>query len=403
VDDVDMPGTKMDSKERITVRNLRIREDTAKYLRNLDPNSAFYDPKTRAMRDNPYKGTGRKMEEVDFAGDNFVRFSGDTNKHATAQLFAWEAQEKGVDVHLLAEPTKLEALQKEFVKKKDEFKSSLTQNIIDKYGGEQHLKAPPKTLLMAQTEDYVEYSRQGKILKGGERPTIKSKYEEDIYPNNHCSVFGSYWRAGSWGYHCCHSLIQNSYCTGESGREANDKCQVPEGPSGGPFGFGSSDATSPNEPKTLVEIHKELKKKADLEEAALANSETKLSKNQRKNAKRKESKKKKAQLKKKKGKASSSSSSDESSSSPSGSSDSESDSSADSDDDEDKRKKKLAKALAAEDRRLAEAEGQMDDRKRGYNSRYDIKAPTEMETEAYLLKRTREEDPMLDFMAKKKK
>lgn len=53
VDEVDMPGTKVDSKQRITVRNLRIREDTAKYLRNLDPNSAFYDPKTRSMRDNP--------------------------------------------------------------------------------------------------------------------------------------------------------------------------------------------------------------------------------------------------------------------------------------------------------------------------------------------------------------
>jgi len=29
----------------MTVRNLRIREDTAKYLRNLDLSSAYYDPK----------------------------------------------------------------------------------------------------------------------------------------------------------------------------------------------------------------------------------------------------------------------------------------------------------------------------------------------------------------------
>ena len=55
-----MPGTKVDAAERYTVRNLRIREDTAKYLRNLDPNSAYYDPKTRAMRKNPYESTGRK-------------------------------------------------------------------------------------------------------------------------------------------------------------------------------------------------------------------------------------------------------------------------------------------------------------------------------------------------------
>lgn len=57
VDEVDMPGTKVDSKQRITVRNLRIREDTAKYLRNLDPASAYYDPKTRSMRENPDPST----------------------------------------------------------------------------------------------------------------------------------------------------------------------------------------------------------------------------------------------------------------------------------------------------------------------------------------------------------
>ena len=34
----------------MTVRNLRIREDTAKYFRNLDLSSAYYDPKTRSMR-----------------------------------------------------------------------------------------------------------------------------------------------------------------------------------------------------------------------------------------------------------------------------------------------------------------------------------------------------------------
>lgn len=32
---------------------LRIREDRPVYLENLDPNSAFYDPKSRTMRENP--------------------------------------------------------------------------------------------------------------------------------------------------------------------------------------------------------------------------------------------------------------------------------------------------------------------------------------------------------------
>ncbi|KAK2575895.1 hypothetical protein KPH14_007264 [Odynerus spinipes] len=160
VDEVDMPGTKVDSKQRITVRNLRIREDTAKYLRNLDPQSAYYDPKTRSMRDNPYAGTDR---EVDYKGGNFVRFSGDTQQHANAQLFAWEAHEKGVDVHLLAEPTKLELLKQEYDKKRDELKDKARDSIIKRYGGEEHLEAPPASLLLAQTEHYQEYSRYGKV------------------------------------------------------------------------------------------------------------------------------------------------------------------------------------------------------------------------------------------------
>ena len=35
VDEVDMPGIKVDSKQCITMINLQIREDTAKYLLNL--------------------------------------------------------------------------------------------------------------------------------------------------------------------------------------------------------------------------------------------------------------------------------------------------------------------------------------------------------------------------------
>lgn len=88
----DMAGSKVDSKERISVRNLRIREDTAKYLLNLDPNSAYYDPKTRSMRGNPLAGTSKTS---DYAGDNFVRYTGDVSTVAERQLFAWEAAEKG--------------------------------------------------------------------------------------------------------------------------------------------------------------------------------------------------------------------------------------------------------------------------------------------------------------------
>ncbi|XP_076308313.1 pre-mRNA-splicing factor SLU7-like [Tachypleus tridentatus] len=160
-DNADMPGTKVDSKQRITVRNLRIREDIAKYLRNLDPNSAYYDPKTRSMRDNPHKGTKKDPEELQYAGDNFVRFTGDTLQQAKEQLFAWQGYEKGIDIHLQAEPTKTALLNKEYELKKEELKDKQKGTILDKYGGAQHLCAPPKELVFAQSEEYVEYSRRG--------------------------------------------------------------------------------------------------------------------------------------------------------------------------------------------------------------------------------------------------
>lgn len=101
----------------------------------------------------------------EYKGENFVRFTGDTGKHGEAQLFAWEAYEKGVDVHLLAEPTKLEMLEREYKQHKEEFKGKVKSDVLQRYGGEEHLNAPPKALLLAQSEDYVEYSRTGKILK----------------------------------------------------------------------------------------------------------------------------------------------------------------------------------------------------------------------------------------------
>ncbi|KAF2985379.1 hypothetical protein EK904_009064, partial [Melospiza melodia maxima] len=212
-DDIDMPGQNFDSKRRITVRNLRIREDIVKYLRNLDPNSAYYDPKTRAMRENPYGNTGRSPDEVAYAGDNFVHYTGDAISMAQTQLFAWEAYDKGCEVHLQADPTKLELLYKSFKAKKEDFKAQQKESILEKYGGQEHLDALPAELLLAQTENYVDH--QGTA----ERAIACSKHEEDVRINNHTCIWGSCWKEGKWGYKCCHSFVEYSYCTGETGKE----------------------------------------------------------------------------------------------------------------------------------------------------------------------------------------
>ena len=372
-EDFDMPGTKVDSKQRITVRNLRIREDTAKYLRNLDPNSAHYDPKTRSMRTNPYQGTGKKPEEVDFAGENFVRFTGDTVEQAKAQSFAWEAYEQGVDVSLLAEPTKLEMLKKQFIDKKEEFKQKVSDGLLEKYGGKEHLKVPPRELLLAQSEDYVEYSRQGKVIKGADKEVIRSRYEEDIYPNNHTSVWGSYWHEHRWGYQCCHSFIKNSYCTGEAGKTYISEVPVPSQvassiPITSEAEKSDDEEENKDAPKSLMEIHKENLDKAK---------------------KKKKKQKKKASRKKKKRKKTESSSSSSSSSS-----ESEEELSK-----EELRKKKLREALIRA--KIEEDEGRKeqlkDDRDRKYNTTYNNKVLTEEEIEAYQIRRQREDDPMAGF------
>lgn len=72
----------------------------------------------------------------------------------TILVFAWEAYEHGTDVHIQADPTKLELLAREVKQRKEDTKVQAKNSILEKYGGEEHLEAPPKQLLLAQTVSY---------------------------------------------------------------------------------------------------------------------------------------------------------------------------------------------------------------------------------------------------------
>lgn len=95
------------------------------------------------------------------------------------QLFAWQANARGNDVHLNANPTQGQLLHQEYRQKKEQLKDTTKVSILAKYGGEEYLEKAPKELLQGQTEEYVEYSRSGRIVKGKERVKPKSKYAED--------------------------------------------------------------------------------------------------------------------------------------------------------------------------------------------------------------------------------
>lgn len=138
--------------KKATGQSLRIREDTAKYLRNLDVDSAHYDPKTRSMREAPVKEVVDQMAKgqigMDYIGDNFLRHTGDTKEVLDMQTFAWDANERyqSAGVHMESNPTESLKIYKEFQQHKKELKDKVKKSVLNKYGGEEYLKPRPKEL-----------------------------------------------------------------------------------------------------------------------------------------------------------------------------------------------------------------------------------------------------------------
>ncbi|GBF97112.1 pre-mRNA-splicing factor [Raphidocelis subcapitata] len=201
-----------------SVRNLRIREDTAKYLLNLDVNSAYYDPKTRSMREDPQPN--KAPQEKTFFGDNFVRTSGDYQAWQALNLHSMQSFDKGQDVHVQALPSYAEMLHNSFKAKKEVLGKKSAADVLEKYGSAAaKAEGDEAALLMGQTEHYVEYDRSGRVIKGQEAKA-RSRYEEDVLLHNHTAVWGSWWHDGAWGFACCHATTKNAYCTGKAGERA---------------------------------------------------------------------------------------------------------------------------------------------------------------------------------------
>lgn len=209
-------GDNVVTDRKSAVSNLRIREDRAKYLYDLNTESAHYDPKTRSMRDAPL-GNG-----AEYAGDAFERAQGDQANMQQVQKFAWQAESRGCAVHMQANPTVNELQFKEYQQKKEKHLEETKSSILDKYGGEEHLKTLPKELMAGQSEHYVEYSPSGEVIRGQQRAVPRSRYEEDVLDTNHTAIWGSWYDLphARWGYRCCHNTVYRSYCTGQAGIDA---------------------------------------------------------------------------------------------------------------------------------------------------------------------------------------
>jgi pre-mRNA-processing factor SLU7 len=213
--------TDMGRQQSTATRQLRLREDTAKYLLNLDMDSAKYDPKTRTMVDSGATTGDRAALLV--AEENFVRKSGDAAEFEKATRYAWEKQERGdmTKMHLQANPTEGAFLRKKELEEAKAKAEAKRKALLDKYGTQPDNSALKEVAVVA-SERYVEYDESGQI-KGTQKKGTKSKFAEDVFINNHTSVWGSWWSDFKWGYACCHQMIKNSYCTGEQGKIAFDE------------------------------------------------------------------------------------------------------------------------------------------------------------------------------------
>ena len=352
---------KFDAKNRVSVRNLRIREDRAKYLINLDPSSAHYDAKTRTMRADPFKGTDKEGSS-EFKGENFIRYNDDTHEINKRQMFAWDVTTKGDELHLQADPTLAEMMHKQHREKKETFKTTQRGSVLDKYGGQEHLKAPPKELLLAQSEHYIEYSKGGRVIKGQEIATVRSKYEEDQFPGNHKTIWGSFWRDGRWGFACCHSHVKESYCTGEAGKEAARASAASAVLMSAEDVAAAEQAAREAAPKSMVEQH-QAQMAADTEVAA-AGAEEGSSSSSRSKKRRKQAAGEGEAV------------------------------------DEKERARKVKKFM--EEQEAADAEAsvllQMDERDRKYGAHMgSMEKPSEEEMEAYRLRQGRTDDPLANF------
>jgi pre-mRNA-processing factor SLU7 len=247
-------------------RQLRIREDTAKYLLNLDLDSAKYDPKTRSMVDS---GATADTAAALVAEEGFMRASGDAAEFEKAQKYAWESQEKAGDtkLHLQANPTSGEYYRRKEKEEAEAKRAAHKKMLLEKYGGDVNPNAAKlRDAAVIESERYVEYDESGAI-KGAPKVSAKSKYPEDVFINNHTSVWGSWWSNFKWGYACCHSIVKNSYCTGEEGKQAFEEADhlrtggdLVEEESRKEIEWPSNELSAKDEPVTPVMAKKRTKK-----------------------------------------------------------------------------------------------------------------------------------------------
>lgn len=243
--------------------SLRSREETAKYLHDLNPDSAFYEPGTRSMRENP--NPQAKPGQAVYRGDAELLEGEHVAELASTQMAVWGAYESGHDITLHGNPTAAEMLRKQMVERKKTVEERRRAALQQRYGG-QELASRPRALeavgvlpmhkparrppvpapqpaaaparsaaaLAAPAADAgvtadvsraealrraIAASRAASATATSGHTMPLSRYDEDVLEGSHSAIFGSWYDAATrkWGFACCRSCARSRKCLGAAG------------------------------------------------------------------------------------------------------------------------------------------------------------------------------------------
>lgn len=116
--------------------------------------NAFGMPKLKSLTWFPF------VYLLRLQGDNQNRLSGQALEFKQLNVHAWEAFEKGQDIHLQAAPSKAELLYKNYKVIKEKLKSRLKDTITEKYGNAASKEEIPRELLLGQSERLEELFKE---------------------------------------------------------------------------------------------------------------------------------------------------------------------------------------------------------------------------------------------------
>lgn len=114
--------------------NNRARDEPVCYISNIDPNVNNYDGKSRSFKEVP---TGLDNQDQLYR-DSWVKVSGEMKQMNEQDLFIQKLNDKGNDLHSLANPSQAEILFQLYKKKKTNTIGQSKQKLLDKYGSQDY-------------------------------------------------------------------------------------------------------------------------------------------------------------------------------------------------------------------------------------------------------------------------